>query len=53
MVIFGTLNDDCLRINSLALNNNFIFRNVFKNGVNSLSKMVRKTRFLSKTQTIV
>ena len=36
----GTLKDDSLSINSLALNNNFSYRNVFQNGVNSLSRMV-------------
>ena len=35
-----TLEDGSLEINSLALNNLFIYRNVFQNGVNTLSKMV-------------
>ena len=43
-VIFGTLKDDSLKINSFALNNNFNYRNVFLNGVNSLSKMIIKTK---------
>ena len=41
-VIFGTLKDGSLEINSFALNNCFGSRNVFQNGVNSLSKMVLK-----------
>ena len=45
-LIFGTLKDGFLEINSLALNNCFSYRNVFQNGVNTLSKMVLKTRFL-------
>ena len=41
-VIFGTLEDCSLEINSLALNNCFSYRHVFQNGVNALSKMVFK-----------
>ena len=37
-VIFGTLKDDSLRINISALNNCFSHRNVFQNGINTLSK---------------
>ena len=48
-VIFGTLKDGSLEINSLALNNCFSYRNVFKNSAKALSKMVLKTRFLSKS----
>ena len=44
-VIFGTLKDGCLEINSLALNNCFSYRNVFQNGVNALSEMVLKPPF--------
>ena len=39
IVIFGTLEDGRLEINSLALNNCFSYRNDFQNGVNALSKM--------------
>ena len=35
-VIFGTLKDGSLQINSLALNHCFSYRNVFQNGVNAL-----------------
>ena len=48
-VIFGTLKDDSLEINSLASNNCFSHRhdrNVFQTGVNTLSTMVN--HFLSK-----
>ena len=45
--IFGTLKDDSLKINSLASNNCFSHRNVFQNGVNTLSKIVN--HFLSKS----
>ena len=38
-VLFGTLNDDSLDMNNLALNNCFSYRNVFQNGVNASSKM--------------
>ena len=41
-VIFGTLKDDSLQINSFALDNCFSYRNVFQNGVNALSTMVLK-----------
>ena len=41
--IFGTLKVGSLQINSLALNNNFSFRNVFQNGVNSFPKMILKS----------
>ena len=46
IVIFETLKDDSLQINSLASNNCFIHRNIFQNGINTLSKMVN--HFLSK-----
>ena len=46
--MFGTLKDDSLLIDSLALENNFSWRNVFQNGVNSLSKMVMNTPFFVK-----
>ena len=46
-VIFGTLKDDSLKVNSLPLNYCFSHRNVFQNGVNTLSKMVNQ--FLSKS----
>ena len=39
-VIFRTLKDSSLQINSLASNDCFSNRNVFQNGVNALSKMV-------------
>ena len=39
-VIFGTLKDASLWINSLASNNCFNHRNVLQNGINILSKMV-------------
>ena len=47
-VIFGTLKDGTLQINSLASNNNFSYRNVFQNGVNALSKWFLKTWFFVK-----
>ena len=43
--MFGTLKDGSLEITSLALNNSFSYRNVFQNGVNSLSKMVVENAF--------
>ena len=47
------LKDGSLEINTLALNNCFSYRNVFKNGVNALSKMVFKNPiFLSKSSKI-
>ena len=55
-VIFGTLEDGSLEINSLALNNCFSYRHVFQNGVNALSKMVYKnlkTVFCQKSQDFV
>ena len=39
-LIFGTLKDDSLWFNVLASNNCFSHRNVFQNGVNTLSKIV-------------
>ena len=48
IVIFGTLKDDSLEINILALNNCFSHRNIFQNGVNTLSKMVN--HFCQKAQ---
>ena len=53
-VIFGTLKDGSLEINSLALSNCFSHRKVFQNGVNPLSKMVLKTPvFCQKAQNFV
>ena len=54
-IIFGTLEDGSLEINSLALNNCFSCRNVSQNGVNALSKMVLKTSsfFCRKAQKFV
>ena len=44
----------CLKINSLLTNNCFIYRNILKNGVNTLSKMFfKRTRFLSKSSDFV
>ena len=48
IVIFGTLEIDSLEINILALNNCFSHRNIFQNGVNTLSKMVN--HFCQKAQ---
>ena len=45
-VIFGTLKDGSLLINTLASNICFTYRNMFQNGVNALSKIV--DAFLSK-----
>merc|ERR1712240_255136 len=53
-LIFGTLKDGSLQINTLALNNCFSYRNIFQNGVNALSKMVlKKPGFCQKTQNFV
>ena len=46
-VIFGTLKDGSLLINILASNNCFSYRNIFQNGVNTLSKI--GNTFLSKS----
>ena len=46
-VIFGTLKDGSLLINTLSSNICFSYRNMFKNGVNALSKIV--DAFLSKS----
>ena len=46
-VIFGTLKDVSLLINTLALNICFSYRNMFQKGVNTLSKIV--DAFLSKS----
>ena len=46
-VIFGTLKDGSLFINTLASNICFSYRNMFQNGVNALSKIV--DAFLSKS----
>ena len=46
-VIFGTLKDGNLLINSLASNVCFSYRNMFQNGVDALSKIV--DAFLSKS----
>ena len=49
-MIFETLKDGSLDTSSLASNNCLSYRNVFQNGVNALSKMVKKTPiFLSKS----
>ena len=45
-VIFGTLKDGSLLINTLASNICFSYRNMFQNGVDALSKIVDD--FLSK-----
>ena len=46
-VIFGTLKDGSLLINTLASNICFSYRNIFQNGVDALSKIV--DAFLSKS----
>ena len=46
-VIFGTLKDGSLLINTLASNICFSYRNIFQNGVNALPKIV--DTFLSKS----
>ena len=46
-VIFGTLKDGSLLINTLASNICFSYRNMFQNGVDTLSKIV--DAFLSKS----
>ena len=46
-VIFGTLKDESLLINTLAANICFSYRNMFQNGVDALSKIV--DAFLSKS----
>ena len=48
-VIFGTLKDGRLLINTLASNICFSYRNMFQNGVDALSKIV--DAFLSKSST--
>ena len=45
-VVFETLKHGSLIIENLASNHSFIYRNVFRNGVNAISKMVNN--FLSK-----
>ena len=50
-VIFITLKDGSLQINSLASNNCFSYINVFQNDANALSKMIN--HFLSKVQNFV
>ena len=54
-VIFGTLKNGNLEFNSLASNNCFSYRNVFQNGVKTLSKMVFKKPvfFYQKAQNFV
>ena len=47
-VIFGTLTDGGLQINSLEINNCFSCRNVSQNGVNALSFGFLKTCFFVK-----
>ena len=46
-VVFGTLKDGSLLINTLASNICFSYRNMFQNGVDALSKIV--DAFLSKS----
>ena len=46
-VIFGTLKDESLLINTLASNICFSYRNIFQNGVDALPKIV--DAFLSKS----
>ena len=46
-VIFGTLKDESLLINTLASNICFSYRNMFQNGIDALSKIV--DAFLSKS----
>ena len=46
-IIFGTLKDGSLLINTLASNICFSYRNMFQNGVDALSKIV--DAFLSKS----
>ena len=46
-VIFGTLKDGSLLINTLASNICFSYRNIFQNGVDALPKIV--DAFLSKS----
>ena len=41
-IIFGTVKDSSLKINSLPSSNGCIYKNVLQNGVNSLSEMVLK-----------
>ena len=48
-VIFGTLKDESLLINTLASNLCFSYRNMFQNGVDALSKIVDAV--LSKSST--
>ena len=50
-VIFGTMKDDSLSINTLASNNWLCHRNVFQNGVNAVSKMA--DHFCQKAQNFV
>ena len=45
-VIFGTMKDGNLENNRLALNIFFSDRNVYQNGVNTLSEMVLKNGFV-------
>ena len=54
-VIFGTLKDGSLEINSLALNYYFTCRNVLQSGVTALSKMILKKLgfFFHKAQNFV
>ena len=47
IVIFGTLKDGSLLINTLASNICFSYRNIFQNGVDALPKIV--DAFLSKS----
>ena len=39
-VIFGTMKDGSLVLNTLASFNCFTYRNLFKNGANDMSEMV-------------
>ena len=50
-VIFGTLKDGSLLINTLPSNICFSYKNMFQNGVDALSKIV--DAFLSKAQNFI
>ena len=51
IILFGTLKDSSLKINSLPLNNRFSYRNVLQNGVNAL--FFKKESFFQKPQNFV
>ena len=48
-IIFGILKDDCLKDNSLPLNNCFSCRNLLQNDVNTLSKKCFKNSIFGQT----